>query len=254
MEDIGILEDCLRVGRAQALGCYRAPGVGGKVYALTDWAKTKDENRYPYSLMIGQHDIAAIIQTHLKRYPCARVEFESEVVDLKQDEEGVILRVKRLGSGADGRIDEIRTSYVVGADGGKSVVRKAVGESLEGFTYEDETFVAANIYFPFERYPDYLTRNFLVGEKNGRWAVVARTGAEDAPWRVAYGEHSSLSEEEIRSRAKDKISSMMPGPDDFEIVQLQPYRVHQRTASKYRVGRVLLAGDAAHLNNPIGVG
>lgn len=166
LDEAGILEDCLRVGQAQQLGCYRAPGSGGTVYAITDWAKTEGLHKYPYSLMIGQHDIAAIIQEHLKAYPSTKVLFQHEVVGVSQcanTADSVTLKVKKL---RDQSTYDIQASYVVGADGGRSFVRKAIGQKLEGFTYEDEIFVAANIYFPFDKYPQYLTRNFLVSDKD----------------------------------------------------------------------------------------
>ena len=247
LDEAGILDDCLRIGKAQNLGCFRAPGPNGKVYAVTDWKKTEKYNKYPYSLMIGQHLIAGIILERLAQYSSTQVLFNHEVIHLAQDDRGVTLKVRNILNGTE---VELKASYVVGADGGRSFVRRAIGQQLEGFTYENEIFVAANIYFPFENYPEYLTRNFLVDEK--QWAVVARTGREGEPWRVAYGEDPNIPEAEIRERAASRIRELLPGPEPFEIVRLQPYRVHQRTADKYRVGRVLLAGDAAHLNNPIG--
>ena len=248
LDEAGILEDCLRVGQAQTLGCFRQPGPGGKVYAINDWDKTKDINKYPYSLMIGQHDLGGIIQQHCAQYSTTQLLFNHEIVGVSQTADVVKLQVKRV---LDGSTFELEASYLVGADGGRSFVRKAIGQHLHGFSYENEVFVAANIInFPFEKYPGYLTRNFVVSDKD--WAVIARTGREDKPWRVAYGEEPGLDPAELRRRAPGRIRAMLPGPDPFDIVQIQPYKVHQRSAETYRVGRVLLAGDAAHLNNPIG--
>jgi len=158
---------------------------------------------------------------------------------LEQDEKEIRVTVKDLKSG-ETRV--INADYLVGADGGKSSVRKAVGVKLEGFTW-DETFVATNITgFPFEKY-NIRGANFVVHPKH--WAVVAQTGGPNSPWRIAYGEENGLTPEEIRKRAPEHLKILLPGPDPYTLVQCNQYNVHQRCATTFKVGRVLLAGDAA---------
>jgi 2-polyprenyl-6-methoxyphenol hydroxylase-like FAD-dependent oxidoreductase len=83
------------------------------------------------------------------------------------------------------------------------------------------------------------------------WAVVARTGPENI-WRVTFGEDPALPEGEIRRRIPAHYAKILPSDEPYEIVAAAPYRVHERTCPTYRVGRVLLAGDAAHACNPCG--
>ena len=77
---------------------------------------------------------------------------------------------------------------------------------------------------------------------------------KDGMWRVSYGEQAGLNREELTARQPLKFEQMLPGkpkPDQYKITNLSPYQTHQRCAEKIRVGRILLAADAAHLCNPL---
>lgn len=85
------------------------------------------------------------------------------------------------------------------------------------------------------------------------WYVIARLDREGL-WRIVYGEPSGLSPEEIKNRLPERFRNTLPGhpePDEYRLANVTPYTIHQRCAEKMRVGRILLAGDAAHLNNPM---
>lgn len=85
------------------------------------------------------------------------------------------------------------------------------------------------------------------------FAVICKI-TQDGVWRVSYGEEASFSPEQLQERMLEKLRQILPGeptPDQFEIVRFNPYAMHQRCAEKMRVGRVLLAADAAHLCNPM---
>jgi 2-polyprenyl-6-methoxyphenol hydroxylase-like FAD-dependent oxidoreductase len=85
-----------------------------------------------------------------------------------------------------------------------------------------------------------------------QWAVVARIDKEPNLWRVSYSESSELTEEQRLARIRERYRRWMPDPEKAQLDRANSYRVHQRSASTYRIGRVLLAGDAAHSTNPIG--
>lgn len=73
--------------------------------------------------------------------------------------------------------------------------------------------------------------------------------SNDGLWRVTYGEVAGLSFDELKARQPSKFKAMLPGhpnPENYKIVNFSPYKVHQRLAAKMRVGRFLLAADAAH--------
>ena len=85
------------------------------------------------------------------------------------------------------------------------------------------------------------------------WAVVGHI-AQDGTWRVSYGEIVGLSNDELGQRMPEKLRKLLPGhpsPDQYEVKRFSPYTLHQRCAERMRVGRIMLAADAAHLNNPM---
>lgn len=78
--------------------------------------------------------------------------------------------------------------------------------------------------------------------------------SKDGLWRVTYGEVGGLTGEEYVARQPEKFRTLLPGhpePSEYRLMSMSPYKVHQRCAAKFRVGRVLLAADAAHLCNPL---
>lgn len=93
--------------------------------------------------------------------------------------------------------------------------------------------------------------SFIIDEEH--WSMVAKI-QPDGLLRVTYGEVIGLSQEEYLQRQPAKFASFLPGrpgPDKYQIVNFSPYKVHQRCAESMRVGRFLLAADAAHLCNPL---
>jgi hypothetical protein len=85
------------------------------------------------------------------------------------------------------------------------------------------------------------------------WYVIARIDNQGL-WRIVYGEDPAFSVEEVKQRLPERFRQTLPGhpdPDQYQVTNVTPYVCHQRCAEKMRVGRILLAGDAAHLNNPM---
>ena len=137
---------------------------------------------------------------------------------------------------------------MVGADGARSTVRNLLSLPFEGHTWP-ERFVATNVSYDFERY-GFEPANMVADPVN--WAVVARLGRENL-WRVTFEEDANLPEDDIPRRIAERYSVLLPDPKaPYRIVAYSPYRVHERCAPTFRVGRTLLAGDAAHACNPCG--
>ncbi|KAL1614304.1 hypothetical protein SLS54_009871 [Diplodia seriata] len=106
-------------------------------------------------------------------------------------------------------------------------------------------------YYDFDRF-GWEDSNFIVHPED--YYMAARI-SKDGMWRVTYGEASGLSRDELLARQPGKFEKMLPGnpkPHQYKVVSISPYRIHQRMAEKMRVGRILLAADAAHLVNPFG--
>ncbi|EOD43087.1 putative fad binding domain-containing protein [Neofusicoccum parvum UCRNP2] len=109
------------------------------------------------------------------------------------------------------------------------------------------------VYYDFTKW-GYTDIQFFIHPEH--WHMVARlAGPPTEYWRVSYGERSGLTHEELLERQPAKFAAMLPGhpqPGDYDLVGFSPYRVHQRLAPSMRVGKIMLAADAAHLCNPFG--
>jgi 6-hydroxy-3-succinoylpyridine 3-monooxygenase len=197
---------------------------------------------FPYNLHLGQHLLAEIAMRKLAEYPHAHVRFNTRLTELTQDQDGATLRVMTPHGH-----EEMHAQWVVGADGAASTVRRQLGLDFAGMTWP-ERFVATNVIFDFERYR-YARATFLIDEVHG--AVIAKLNNAGL-WRCTYMEDAALPEEAILERLPRAFAAILPGAGDYKIDLAAPYRMHQRSAPSYRVGRVLLAGDAAHVTNPTG--
>lgn len=202
--------------------------------------------------------VVEILMEAVGAQPTAQVEFGCRVVDVGQDAESGSTWVDVVKVGEGEKTSRIEGSYVVGCDGASSSVRTSLfGKSFPGYTW-DTWLVAVNVRLhDVDAYHEAFSDvNFLIHPNN--WCMVARIGGPGNLFRVTYGEPGSMSREACAApeRTLERLQAVLPGclsdPAQFEVVTSSPYRVHQRCAPSFRVGRVLLAADAAHLCNPMG--
>lgn len=196
---------------------------------------------YPYNLHLGQHRLAEIALRRLAGHAQTKVRFNTRLTQLQQDAGGVTLQVMT----PDGP-EEMRAKWVIGADGASSAVRRQLSLDFDGMTWP-ERFVATNVYFDFERYK-YARATFLIDDRHG--AVIAKLD-NTGLWRCTYMEDAALPEDSVIARLPQAYDAIVPNAD-YAIQRVTPYRMHQRSASRYREGRVVLVGDAAHVTNPTG--
>jgi 3-(3-hydroxy-phenyl)propionate hydroxylase len=206
-----------------------------------------DLTPYPYRLHLEQHQLTPIILDILRREPLAEIRFSTRFTGVTQDADGVHVTVE----GPDGA-EHIDGAYLVGADGGRSNVRKAIDMPFEGFTWQERFFVISTSF-------DFQTigyaKNAYIADPD-QWSTLFQMpgNAGDAPyWRIVIPTDSNVPEEEIQDPAAVQawLRSYF-GEREYQVLYSSFYRVHQRVAKNFRAGRVLLAGDAAHLNNPLG--
>ena len=198
---------------------------------------------FDHNLHFGQHILAELVMRHLARLPRTEVLWNHTVKALAQTDGGA-----RLVVDTDHGEVIFEADWVIGTDGARSTVRKLVGLPFEGMTWPDR-FVATNIEYPFRDF-GYANANMVVDPVN--WCVIGRLGRDDL-WRLTYGEDAELDEASILERLPERFAAILPDPSvPYRIDNFSPYRVHQRCAPSFRVGRVLLAGDAAHACNPCG--
>lgn len=238
LDSLGVLEEVEKT----ALRCGPVDFwfIGTDAKYRLDPASLEGVTRFPYHLHMGQDALSDATLTVLEGHPDASVAWGSPVAALRQDGEGVEVEV----AGDDPRT--LRARWVVGTDGARSTVRRLLGVDFVGFTWPDR-FVACNIRFDF---PSLGFGDATMCADPVHWAVIAHINRTNL-WRVTYGEDADLPEETAVDRARERLLFYTKGRP-FELEQASPYRVHERHAESFRTGRVLLAGDAAHVVNPIG--
>jgi 2-polyprenyl-6-methoxyphenol hydroxylase-like FAD-dependent oxidoreductase len=242
LDRAGVLDDCRRIGSQGRGVCWRNTKTK-EMIAEINRATSKD---FPYeNLTIGQHLLAEIILDHLKHHENAKVLFSTKVTGVDQSADGVNLTVED----SSGASRTLSATYCVAADGGRSTMRGLLDITFDGFTYEEQ-LVSTNVYFDFASY-GWRDGNFMVDPEH--WALIGRINNEGL-WRVSYGEKPGLTHEQVKERMPWKFGKMFPGehPPQYKLDQMSPYRLNQRCASMFKKGRVMLAGDAAHLCNPFG--
>lgn len=238
MQRLGLLQDMLTEGFKVTEMCYRIFATD-EVIRFNIGAVAGD-TPYPYVISLGQDQLEGVVLKHLADYPNVQIHWNTTMIDLVQDEHGVTVAAER-----DGRPVTYRADWVIGTDGGRSRVRKAIGVEFLGMTWP-QRFVATNVVYDFEKYGWGLA-NYLVDPEYG--AVIAKV-TRSGIWRVTFSEDASGTLEGIEDRIRAFYAKVFPGPEPYEIKLYSVYNMHQRWAEKFRVGRVLLAGDAAHLTNP----
>ncbi|KAL2011334.1 hypothetical protein VTN00DRAFT_4052 [Thermoascus crustaceus] len=242
LDRAGILQDCRKIGMASGQLTWRH--ISGE--PIFEMGREVSTDELYENLILGQHELAGVILDHFKRCEAGEVLFQHRVVGIEQEEDGdVVTATVETPEG----VKKFTASYLIGADGGRSAVRQFCNVTFDGFTWPQQ-IVATNVVYPFDKY-GYSTGNNICHKDH--YAVIAKI-SKSGLWRVSYGEVGGLSTEELRERLPMKYDALMPGPRplEYDLKMFSPYKIHQRCANTFRIGRVLLAGDAAHLCNPFG--
>jgi 2-polyprenyl-6-methoxyphenol hydroxylase-like FAD-dependent oxidoreductase len=237
---LGILEEAEAAGVRKQDYTYLVRRTGERI----EYSMKILEGRAPHSfnLHLGQHLLAEIAMRRLKTFSNATVRFGTRLQELHQDADGVTLSVV-----TDLETEDLRARWVIGADGAGSTVRRLLGLSFDGTTWP-ERFVATNVYYDFERH-DYARSTLVIDDRFGAVIAILNNGGL---WRCTYMEDATLPEETFLERLPHMYQAILPGEGAYELERASPYRMHQRSTQRYRVGRVVLAGDAAHVTNPTG--
>lgn len=207
----------------------------------------KEETPYPYRLHCEQHKLTPLVYSMLEDIPHVEVIFSSQATKVTQSNDGVVVHATTPNGE-----ETFKGSWVIGADGGGSIVRKSANIAFEGFTYPEKF---ALISTPFDLGPLGFTDTAYISHPI-EWCAVFRLPHFGPPglWRFLYGCDPNESDEDALSdkRVEERLQAVVPKTGHYETVHRTIYRVHQRVAETFRKGRMLLAGDSAHLNNPLG--
>lgn len=212
-----------------------------------DLSALAGETRFPFRLMLEQHRVCYILRDLLAGYGDHEVRMRHRVASVTQDADGVTAVVET----PDGT-ETLRGRYVVGCDGGRSQVRKSMDVAFEGFTY-DERFLILSTPYDFGEL-GYAFTNYIADPVAWRALFKVPGGDGTGMWRVVSPVDPTLPEEVLFAEAavQERLQDFHAIDGDYDVVHRNVYNVHQRVASAYRDGRMLLAGDAAHVNNPLG--
>ncbi|KAK3681252.1 hypothetical protein B0T22DRAFT_502335 [Podospora appendiculata] len=240
----GVAEDVLAAGFTPNKMCWRK--LDGTYLTGLDNDVIKNNPDRVACLPLDQ--LGHILAKHLARQPTAEVKWAHKVTGLGQDDGKAWVAVSTPAG--DVRME---ADYIVGCDGANSQIRRSLHGDLNfpGKTWEQQ-IVATNVYYPGFDAHGYEDANFIIHPEH--WHMASRI-TKDGMWRVSYGEKGGFTHDELRARQPMKFAKMLPGnpqPEEYKLANFSPYRVHQRLAEKMRVGRFLLAADAAHLCNPFG--
>ena len=214
------------------------------VIATFDFAAIAEETRHPFRAQSEQFKLTRILLEGLAGKPKFQIEFDSRVAGVEQDNAAVHVTLDRNGS------SERRSGrWLIGADGARSDVRRALGVEFAGFTWP-ERFLVVSTPFDFRSViADLVSVSYLADPV--RWHFLLEI---PGLWRVMFPLTEAISDEEAASRAfaQALMAGVVPGIANYDIAHTTLYKVHQRVAKNFRAGRAFLAGDAAHLNNPLG--
>jgi 3-(3-hydroxy-phenyl)propionate hydroxylase len=219
---------------------------GNALIAEFDHALLKNDTRFPYVLQCERIKIIEEALKMAKAHPLIEVRMATEFAGFEQNDDAVFARV----TNADGESETIRGSYLVSCEGARSIARKDLNLEFEGFTYPERT-INIEVAYDFKKH-GYAERNYISDPVE--YSNLFHWKGPPDRWRIHFPTNIDDDENELKrpEALQKRLQQFLSIERDFEICGCNLYTVHQRVASKFRVGRVVLAGDTAHVNSPIG--
>ena len=238
LAELGILDEAVSRGMTHRIWSLHVLATGERM--TFDLDVLANDVEHPFTLHLPQEQLGDIVLARLAALPNVELAWGTRVQRLTQDSTGVTI----TATSPDGE-REYRSAWVVGADGQKSAVRRSVGLGLPGITWP-ERFVATNVRFDFDSLGYEVSALQLDPTDGALVAQIDSTGL----WRYTYAENLNLPEETVADRMPGIFRRVLPEGAEPEVQAWAAHRMHQRVAETFRVGRVLLIGDAAHVTNP----
>ncbi|TKX27696.1 FAD-binding domain-containing protein 1 [Elsinoe australis] len=244
----GVLDEIRRRGLTLNTMCWRnyddhtvMTGINNDVLADVD-----GEDQRTTCLVLNELD--AFLQEEFENKYNGKVSFKHKVTGIGQDENKAWVDVETPEGSK-----KMEADYIIGCDGANSQVRRSLFGDLNypGKTWDNYQIVATNTYYDFKKL-GWQDANFIIHPEHFYMVAVLN---KEGLYRITYGEEPGLSREQLQERMAWKFKTMLPGhpdPDQYKVVNFSPYKMHQRCAEKFRVGRFMLCADAAHLCSPWG--
>jgi 3-(3-hydroxy-phenyl)propionate hydroxylase len=220
--------------------------AAGELIAAFDHIHLKDDTPFPYVLQCERIKIVEEALKMAKAHPGIDLRLSTPFTHFEQNGRGVVAHVVNPA----GEAESIAGAYLVSAEGARSIVRKDLGIEFEGFTYSDLT-LNIEVAYDFRRH-GYAERNYISDPVE--WSNLFHWKGPPDRWRVHFPVASSEDQEAVcrPETLQARLQRFLSTGRDFDIVASNLYTVHQRVAKKFRIGRAILVGDAAHVNSPIG--
>ena len=218
----------------------------GKLIAAFDHDHLKDDTRFPYVLQCERIKILEEALKLARAHANIDLRLSTTFTSFTQSADGVTAEVINAG----GESERIAGAYLVSGEGARSLVRKQLDIEFEGFTYPDRT-LNIEVAYDFRRH-GYTERNYI--SDPDEWSNLFHWKGPPDRWRVHFPTEPEQDEAALtRPEAlQARLQRFLPTGEPFDIVASNLYVVHQRVAKRFRRGRAILAGDAAHVNSPIG--
>lgn len=235
---LGVLDRFLAEGeRNDAIRILRASDR--KLFLSFDFAPLAEETPTPFALALSQDRTESILLDAALSTGLVEVAFGAALESFQQHDHGILVTT--------GEGERLEASYLVGADGAHSAVRKQLGWTLEGKTYPTRA-VLADVRIA----PDFDVRQgWLADPKAASFTIAIRFA--DGVWRIIEAAvPDTVTDAELPDRAKRVAEATFGAGAWRETLWTAAYRKHERRAPRYVSGRIVLAGDAAHLNSPAG--
>jgi 2-polyprenyl-6-methoxyphenol hydroxylase-like FAD-dependent oxidoreductase len=240
LEALGVVDELHLVGLVAPT--FQQRERRGGVLIELDLGLLADETRYPYRLQSEQDNLTRIIVGQLGTMDNVDLRFSSPVIDVTADASGVTVRT-------GGARDSLHADWLIGADGASSAVRHSLGIEFDGMTYPERFFVISTPFDFRDALSDLALVSYIADPEE--WMVLLRTPRH---WRALF----PVTGDEVRAdiekpeAVQSRLQRVYSRRDPYPVLHTTLYHVHQRLARTMAEGRVLLAGDAAHINNPLG--
>jgi 2-polyprenyl-6-methoxyphenol hydroxylase-like FAD-dependent oxidoreductase len=242
LEDIDVTPQMHAEGLVVPIYHFRDRRDG--LIAEFDFGLLADETRYPYRLQLNQQHLVRMLHERLGTADGVELLFGCRVTDVATSADGVSATVRS----PDGE-RVLHGSHLIGADGAASTVRQALDIAFPGHTYPERFIITSTSVDLRELLPGIADVNYIADP--GQWLFILHTPES---WRVLWPvpPDEPIANATDPARLQEHLQGVVPYPDGYPIVDHQIYNVHQRVAATFRVGNILIAGDAAHINSPIG--
>ena len=206
-----------------------------------DLGVLSEDTRFPFRVQLEQSKLTPIILEVLEGLDKVTVHFGQRVVRAETDGTGATVTTEAG--------DTFTADWVLGADGANSQVRQTAGFTFEGMTYPERFLVASTTEDLESILPGISAVNYVFDPDE--WLVLLRTPEH---WRILFPTDPDTPDavESDPVRVQERLRGVADLGRDWDVLHTTLYRVHQRVADTFRKGRLLLMGDAAHINNPLG--